>query len=190
MPTHRRWAVAVIGAVAFLLGLVGIAVGAGIAIPYAPKLGFTSMTVTGLVCVLSGTVLLWCGGWAVISSLRSIPARELATDKEWLSAAYGLRGELQYGLDQLLTVATDVLTDAPPPVALRESARLAAPRPVLLITAGTVADETQAAGFIQGGSPGTVQIWDVAGAGHTGPLATDPAGWEQRVTGFLDRALR
>jgi hypothetical protein len=58
---------------------------------------------------------------------------------------YGLRGELQYGLDQLLTVATDVLTDAPPPAALRESARSAAPRPVLLITAGTVPDETQAA---------------------------------------------
>ena len=89
MPTHRRWAVAVLGAVAFLLGLVGIAVGAGIAIPYASKLGFTSMTATGLVCVLSGTVLLWCGGWAV-----------------------------------------------------------------MLITAGTVPDETKAAGFIQGGSPG------------------------------------
>ena len=157
MPTHRRWAVAVLGAVAFLLGLVGVAVGAGIAIPYAPKLGFTSMTATGLVCVLSGTVLLWCGGWAVISSLRSIPARELATDKEWLSAAYGLRGELQYGLDQLLTVATDVLRDAPPPVALRGVSAL-----------GRAA----------------------SGAGHTGGLATDPAGWEQRVTGFLDRALR
>ena len=61
---------------------------------------------------------------------------------------------MQYGLDQLLTVATDVLTDAPPPAALRESARSAAPRPVLLITAGTVPDETKAAGFIQGGSPG------------------------------------
>lgn len=66
----------------------------------------------------------------------------------------GAAGELQYGLDQQLTVATDVLTDAPPPAALRESARSAAPRPVLLITPGTVPDETQAAGFIQGGSPG------------------------------------
>ena len=50
-------------------------------------------------------------------------------------AVRGVRGELQYGLDQLLTVATDVLTDAPPPVALRESARLAAPRPVPAIPA-------------------------------------------------------
>jgi hypothetical protein len=57
---------------------VGIAVGAGIAIPYASKLGFAPMTVTGLVCLLSGTVLMVCGGWTVVSSLRSIPARALA----------------------------------------------------------------------------------------------------------------
>ena len=47
-----------------------------------------------------------------------------------------------------------------------------------------------AAEFIQGGSPATVQIWEVAGAGHVGGLATDPVGWEQRVTGFLATALR
>ena len=66
----------------------------------------------------------------------------------------------------------------------------ATPRPVLLITAGTIPDETLAAEFIQGGSPATVQIWDVAGAGHVGGLATDPAGWERQVTGFLGAALR
>ena len=342
---------------------MGIAVGAGIAIPYAAKLGLTPMTVTGLMCLFSATVLLWCGGWAVISSLRSIPARVLAVlgmlvagyvvvfavtlavvatsvppstldngdpgtrglafsdvefstsdgvllsgwylpagdgaavallhgsgstrvdvleqaevlshngfgvllfdarghggstgqamdfgwygnedvsaaidflaarpdvdpgriavvgmsmggeealgalasqpqiravvaegatgrtaaDREWLTAAYGLRGELQYGLDHVMTVATDLLTDASPPATLRESVAAATPRPVLLITAGTIPDETLAAEFIQGGSPATVQIWDVAGAGHVGGLATDPAGWERQVTGFLGAALR
>jgi hypothetical protein len=93
-----------------------------------------------------------------------------AADKEWLSAAYGPRGAFQYGLDHVMTFATDVLTDASPPATLRESAGLAPPRPVLLITAGTVPDETLAAEFFQGGSPATVQVWEC-------PAAGTPVGW-------------
>ena len=33
------------------------------------------------------------------------------------------------------------------------------------------------------------QLWNLADAGHAAALRTDPAGYERRVIGFLDRAL-
>ena len=65
----------------------------------------------------------------------------------------------------------------------------ARPRPVLLITAGEVADEAHAAGWIRAGSPETVTVVEVDGAAHTGGLRTDPDLWETRVVNFLDDAL-
>jgi hypothetical protein len=56
---------------------------------------------------------------------------------------------------------------------------------VLLIAGGTMPDEARAGRYILSGSPGTVELWEVPGAGHTDGLRTDPAGWEQRVTSFL-----
>ncbi|MDP1803706.1 MAG: hypothetical protein Q8K72_00930 [Acidimicrobiales bacterium] len=53
-----------------------------------------------------------------------------------------------------------------------------------------MADEAKAGRYIQSGSPATVELWEVAGAGHTDGLRTDAAGWEQRVTSFLGGALR
>ena len=63
---------------AFLIGLLGTAVGAGIALPHAAKSGFTSTTVAGMICLVGGIVLLSCGAWRIVRSLRSIPARVLA----------------------------------------------------------------------------------------------------------------
>ncbi len=110
-------------------------------------------------------------------------------DKGWLAENYGLRGWLQQRVDWVLYTATDLLTAADPPVALRDAVARAAPRPVLLIAAGDVADEAAAARWIQSASPTTVAVWVVPGAGHTGGLHVQPEEWEARVTSFLDQAL-
>jgi dienelactone hydrolase len=111
-------------------------------------------------------------------------------DRAWLSKEYGLRGWLHQRIDTLTYGLADVLTDARPPIALRDAVAQMAPRRVLLIVAGKVADEAKAAAHIRGGSPTTVDVWEVPGAGHTAGLATHRADWEGHVVGFLDDALR
>ncbi len=113
----------------------------------------------------------------------------VAGDKAWLSDEHGVQGWLQEQLDRVTYGITDLLTSADPPITLRRAVHEAAPTPVLLIAAGEVDTEQQAARFIAAGSPAAVQTWVVPGAGHTGGLDTDPDGWEERVVGFLDEAL-
>lgn len=113
----------------------------------------------------------------------------VAADKAWLVDEHGWRGTVQQGIDRLTFGLTDLLTDADPPIALRDAVRAAAPRPVLLIAAGTVSDEAPAGRFIQAGSPATVELWVVDGAGHTGALALDRDAWVARVDAFLTGAL-
>ncbi len=110
-------------------------------------------------------------------------------DKGWLPDRHGFRGWLQQRVDWVLYAATDLLTSASPPVSLRAAVAEAAPRPVLLIAGGNVADEANAGRWIQAASPGSVDLWVVPGAGHTGGLSTQPKEWEARVTSFLDRSL-
>jgi hypothetical protein len=100
-----------------------------------------------------------------------------------------LRGRLQQGVDWLTYHLADLLSSASSTATLRHAVATAAPRPVLLVTAGNVADEAAAARLIQGASPGTVASWSVPGAGHTDGLRVEPAEWERRVTTFLDGAL-
>ncbi len=109
-------------------------------------------------------------------------------DKVWLSEVHGWRGRVQEGIEHLQTAATDLLTSAQPPISLRDAVA-ASGRPTLLVAAGTVADEGDAARHIRSGSPDTVEVWTVADAGHTGGLATEPDEWEERVIGFLDEHL-
>ena len=113
-----------------------------------------------------------------------------AGDRAWLSEEYGVRGVLQEGVERLTYGVADLLTAASPPVTLRDAVAASAPRPVLLIAAGAKPDEAKAGRHIQSGSPSTVELWEVAGAGHTDGVRSDPAGWEQRVTSFLGGALR
>ena len=112
-----------------------------------------------------------------------------AVDNAWLSDVYGFQGQLQRLVDAVRFGITDILTDAEPPIALRDATALMAPRPLLLITAGNVPDEAHAANYIQSGSPSNVEVWDVPRAGHTQGLHVDPAQWQQRVIGFLDQAI-
>jgi pimeloyl-ACP methyl ester carboxylesterase len=64
-----------------------------------------------------------------------------------------------------------------------------APRPVLLIAAGTHPDEVAANEVYQERGGPTVRLWEIPEAGHTGGLKARPAEYEQRTTAFLDRAL-
>jgi dienelactone hydrolase len=109
-------------------------------------------------------------------------------DHGWLEH-YGFSGSLTQGIDWVTYTGAGLLSHAPKPAPLRDAIASAAPRPVLLIAAGNVADEDLAGEWFQQASPATVELWVVPGAGHTGGLTTEPTAWESRVTQFLDRAL-
>lgn len=111
-----------------------------------------------------------------------------AADKDWLSDVHGWRGAVQERVDQLQYGLTELLTEAPRPTALRDAV-VEADVPVLLIAAGRVADEGQAAAWISAGAPERVAVWTVDGAGHTDGLDVAPEEWERRVIGFLDENL-
>jgi uncharacterized protein len=111
------------------------------------------------------------------------------TDKQWLKDVYGFRGSIQMGLEWIEYSIADLLTGAEKPISLAEAIKSAAPHPVLLITAGKVEDELNAAKYLQQQSPNNVVIWTVPGAGHTQGLAVAPVYWEQNVIDFLDDAL-
>jgi pimeloyl-ACP methyl ester carboxylesterase len=64
-----------------------------------------------------------------------------------------------------------------------------APRPLLLISSGRSSEAAEGRAFARRGGASTA-LWNLPGARHGGALGTDPAGYEQRVVGFLDRALR
>lgn len=133
------------------------------------------------------------GAMAVDARLRAVVAEgatnRVASDLSWLSDEYGLRGYVQEGLNHVTDALTNVLTPAAPPRTLRSAVRAGAPRPVLLITAGRVADERLAARHIAAASPASVSAWDVPGASHTGGLRTAAGEWERRVVSFFDGAL-
>jgi pimeloyl-ACP methyl ester carboxylesterase len=133
------------------------------------------------------------GAAAADSRIRAVVAEgatnRVSGDKAWLSDEFGWRGALQEGIEWLTYSLADVFSSAEPPITLRDAVAVAAPRPVLLITAGNVAAENHAARWIASASPDTVQIWTVPDAGHTSGLDTRPEEWEQRVTSFLDNAL-
>ncbi|HEX6220647.1 MAG TPA: alpha/beta fold hydrolase [Acidimicrobiia bacterium] len=111
------------------------------------------------------------------------------SDKQWLVDEYGWRGWIQVRLEWLQYAFTDLLTDAEKPVALVDAARSAVPRPIMLITAGDVAEEASAAQFIEFGPGDNVFVWTVPRSGHIQGLATAAEEWDDRVVGFLDSAL-
>jgi dienelactone hydrolase len=133
------------------------------------------------------------GAAAADQRIRAVVAEgatnRTAADSAWLSDAHGWRGTLQEGIEWVLYATVDVLTAADPPVALRDAATAAAPRPMLLIAGGDMPDEGDAGRYIAGAAPDTVELWVVPDAGHTEALATHPEEWEERVTSFLAEAL-
>jgi uncharacterized protein len=132
------------------------------------------------------------GAMATDMRIRAVVAEgatnRVAGDWDWLSDHYGLRGRAQQGVNWLTYQFADLFTDLSPPITLRRAVATAN-RPVLLIAAGNVTDEANAARDIQSAAPHTVEIWEVSGADHTGGLRAQPAEWEQRVISFLDTAF-
>jgi len=112
-----------------------------------------------------------------------------AADKAWLPEVYGWRGSVQLQLERIQYWLADLLTPASQPEALADAVREASPKPVLLITAGDVADEGHAAEHIRQSSPGNVTVWTVPGAGHIEGLTVAPVLWEETVVDFLDDTL-
>jgi hypothetical protein len=106
-----------------------------------------------------------------------------------MSDTYGIRGSLTEDVESFTYGFADLLTDATPPITLHDAVRAAAPRPILLITAGDVPDESHAARYIQGGSPHTVRVWVAPHTTHTHALTNHPREWETRVVRFLDQAF-
>jgi len=75
-------------------------------------------------------------------------------DHGWLSP--GIDGVLQRGMEWVQYTAAGLISGAPRPASIRDGIRAAAPRPVLLIAGGAVADEPVAARWFQAASPATV----------------------------------
>ena len=164
------------GAVTFLTGLPGIDPAA---------VGAVGMSMGGEEAI---------GAAAADRRIRAVVAEgatnRVADDKAWQAQQFGAAGSVQGWLDEITYGAAGLLTAADQPATLRDSAAQAAPRPLLLITAGNRPDESFAADYIRAGSPASVSLWNVPGAEHIRALATDPAQWPNRVDGFLSAALR
>jgi uncharacterized protein len=134
------------------------------------------------------------GAAATNDRIRAVVAEgatgRTAADNEWLSDRYGVRGAVTEGWDAVLEYGlADLLTSAEPPVSLHDAVAAAAPRPVLLITAGTVDEEAAAARYIRSASPRSVQVWQVPDAGHVQGISTRPGEWKRQVLGFLGPEL-
>jgi pimeloyl-ACP methyl ester carboxylesterase len=109
-------------------------------------------------------------------------------DHGWLP--HGIDGVLQRGMEWVQYTAAGLLSGAPRPGSIRDGIRAAAPRPVLILAGGAVADEPVAARWFQAASPATVQVWVIPHAGHTQGLATASRAWEARVISFLNAAVQ
>jgi pimeloyl-ACP methyl ester carboxylesterase len=110
-------------------------------------------------------------------------------DKAWLADVYGWRGWVQIRLEWVQYALTDLLTTAPKPVSLAESAAAASPTPILMIAAGNVSEETNSARHVEAAAGDNVAVWAVPGADHIGGLTVVPKEWEETVITFLDSAI-
>jgi pimeloyl-ACP methyl ester carboxylesterase len=110
-----------------------------------------------------------------------------AADFDWLSDEFGWRGQAQEALNSPRFALIDALTPWPPPITLQQAVADISPRPVLVIAAGTVQDETITAGVLA--TSGNVAVWVVPDAEHTGGLRAQPDQWRERVVTFFDAAL-
>jgi uncharacterized protein len=112
---------------------------------------------------------------------------EQAADHGWLPG--GVNGQVQRGLEWVMYGAADLLSGASRPMSIRDAIVAAAPRPMLIIAGGRVADEAVAGRWFRAASPSTVRLWVIPGAGHIQGLHVETDRWAATVTAFLDRAL-
>jgi uncharacterized protein len=84
--------------------------------------------------------------------------------------------------------ATRVLGGSGPSGSNQDLIERVAPRPLLLLSAGR-GTEARANEAYARRAGGAAELWNLADAAHAAALRTDPAGYEHRVIGFLDRSL-
>ena len=144
-------------------GLVGLSMGAEEAIGAAPSTHVAAVVAEGAT------------------------ARTAEDKDQWLPG--GMSGTTQRALDRVTYTLTDLLTPADVPLSLHRAVTDAADTEFLLITAGREPDESRAAEVLRRAGPTRVSVWSVPQSSHTGGLRTDPAEWERRVVGFLERRL-
>jgi pimeloyl-ACP methyl ester carboxylesterase len=82
-----------------------------------------------------------------------------------------------------------VLGGSGPPASNPEQIERIAPRPLLLLSSGAGTEARANEEYLRRGGR-TTELWNLPEARHAAALRTDPAGYERRVVGFLDRALR
>ncbi|HWM21135.1 MAG TPA: alpha/beta fold hydrolase [Ilumatobacteraceae bacterium] len=105
------------------------------------------------------------------------------------ASAGGVGGWVVRYIDWTTAHAADLMTSADRPGSLRDSIVAAAPRPVMIVAAGTQRPEIDAGKAFQDASPDSVELWVAPDAGHTTAYDVHPAEWEARVIAFLDGAL-
>jgi hypothetical protein len=101
----------------------------------------------------------------------------------------GPRGWLEIPQAAMQTAALAVLSGTAPPPSLEDLVRLIAPRPLFLIYAGHsgAGEELNVDYYRAASAPKT--LWKIPEAGHVGGFEARPRQYEERVTGFFDRAL-
>jgi uncharacterized protein len=165
-------------------------VGAATAYLASPEAGVDAGRIGAVGLSMGGEEAL--GALAADQRLRAVVAEgatgRVAADLDWLSDRYGWRGRVQEVVEVAHTRVASLLSGLEPPAPLQDAVAVSR-APVLLVTASGRPDEGYAAVHLRAAAPGRVEVWSVAGAGHTGGLATRPGEWEQRVVGFLDQAL-
>jgi len=121
------------------------------------------------------------------ADLRAIVAEGLMGSGPADSAAAGAGAPVVAQMAVLDTL-NRVLSGSAPPASDAELIGRVAPRPVLLISAGRAAEASANRAFARRGGSAT-EHWNLPAAAHGAALRTDPAGYERRVIGFLDRTL-
>jgi pimeloyl-ACP methyl ester carboxylesterase len=112
------------------------------------------------------------------------------TGSDWLALrSRGLGRWFSSAFYAVQDAAATVLSGTDPPEDLRSAVVASAPRHILVIAAGEVAEEGRAGRRWQAAAPGRVELWEVPDAGHTAGLSTRPDEWRRRVIAFLDRTL-
>lgn len=133
------------------------------------------------------------GALAADARIRTVVA-EGATgrtdaDQAWFTDVYGWRGQVQRAFEWVEFTLTDLLTEASKPTPLADAVTMSAPRRLMLLTAGQVADERHAAEHLRAAAPDRVTVLEIPNADHTGGFDVDPEGWESAVVDWLDIEL-
>ena len=105
------------------------------------------------------------------------------------NANHGLRAAILG--DGAVTLATTIFTNTLPPPSLKSEVAEIAPTAVFFVYGekGQNGSETKPNKSFYANAREPKQIWEVPNGQHIAGITTQPAEYERRVVGFLDRAL-